>query len=303
VIETYTDGFLDTVDGDAIRRANFKIVVDYAYAPASEVLSPILNDLEVEVVPLAAHVDGEKMSVLPEEFGKALRELTLITGALDTHLGIRFDVGGEKVFLVDHHGRHVPEATAAVAMATLALRANRGGTIVVPVHMTSVFEQIAAEHGGQVLRCKVDPHDLMNRSAREDVVMATDGAGNYVFPNFQATIDGLMAAVKLLEYLATQQTSLADIVAALPEFHVHHRQVSCPWEAKGTVMRLLNQQYKDRRADLIDGVKILLGEGEWVLILPDPDLPRFHVYAEAGTDQEAQELVDRYLRVVEGLRE
>ena len=222
---------------------------------------------------------------------------------MDTRLGVRFDVGGEKIFLVDHTGGHVSGVHAAAAMATLALRANPGGTIVVPVHMPSIFERIAAEHGGQVLRCKVDPHALMDMSEREGVVMAADGTGNFVFPQFQATIDGLMAAVKLLEFLATQETSLADVVAGLPPFTVRHREVSCAWETKGTVMRLLNQQYKDRRADLIDGIKILLGEGEWVLILPDPDYPKFHIYAEAGSDGEAEELTERYVRIVEGLRE
>jgi mannose-1-phosphate guanylyltransferase/phosphomannomutase len=68
-------------------------------------------------------------------------------------------------------------------------------------------------------------------------------------------------------------------------------------------MRLLNQQYKDRRGELIDGVKILLSEGEWVLVLPDPDYPRFHVYAEARTDKEAKDLVERYQRIVEGLQD
>jgi mannose-1-phosphate guanylyltransferase/phosphomannomutase len=68
-------------------------------------------------------------------------------------------------------------------------------------------------------------------------------------------------------------------------------------------MRLLNQQYKDRRAELIDGIKILLGEGEWVLVLPDPDYAKFHVYAEARNDSEAQELVDRYVRIVDGLQD
>jgi mannose-1-phosphate guanylyltransferase/phosphomannomutase len=303
VVETYTEGFLAAVDADAIRQAKFKIVVDYAYAPTSEVLPQITSALGVEVVPLASHVDGEKMSVSPEEFERELKELTLITGVLDTHLGVRLDVGGEKLFMVDHRGQQVPEPIASAAMATLALRATPGGTIVVPVHLPGVFEKIAADHGGHVLRCKMDAHDLMEMSEREGVVMAADGAGNYVFPRFQAAIDGLMAVVKLLEFLATQQTTLANVVEGLPPFHVSHREVSCPWETKGTVMRLLNDQYKDRRADLIDGIKILLSEGEWVLVLPDPDFPRFHVYAEARSDSEAQEVTDRYVRIVEGLQE
>ena len=303
VAETYINGFLSAVDCDAIRQAQFKIVADYAYAPTSQVLSPILTELGVEVVPLAAQVNGEKMSVLPEEFDKALNELTLITSVLDTDLGVRLDVGGEGVFLVDHRGQLVPEIEASAALATLALRSSPGGTLVVPVHMPNIFEQIAATHQGHVLRCKVDSHDLMEMSAREGVVMAADGMGNYVFPEFQPAIDGLMATVKLLEFLATQKTKLADVVASLPAFHVDQRAVSCPWEAKGTVMRLLNQQYKDRQAELIDGIKILLSDREWVLILPDPDYPRFHVHAEAQTDSESRELVDRYVRIVEGLQE
>jgi len=91
-------------------------------------------------------------------------------------------------------------------------------------------------------------------------------------------------------------------VASLPTYHMSHSVVSCPWEAKGRVMRLLNQQYKDRRAELIDGIKILLGEDEWVLILPDPDFPRFHIHTEARDNAEAKELADRYVRIVEGLQ-
>jgi mannose-1-phosphate guanylyltransferase/phosphomannomutase len=303
VIETYVEGFMRAVDVEAIRGAEFRIVVDYAYAPTADVLPQILTGLGVEVVPLASHVDGEKMSVTPQEFEQELRELTLITGVLEADLGVRLDVGGEKMFLVDNRGQYVEGVLTAAAMATMALRASPGGTIVVPVNMPTIFDQIAAQHDGRVLRCKVDPQDLMEMSAREGVILGADGQGNFVFPQFQAAVDALMATVKLLEFLATQPASVSEVVAGLPEFHLKQEQVSCPWEAKGTVMRLLNEQYKDRRAELIDGIKILLGEDKWVLVLPDPDYPRFHIYAEAKSDSEAQEVADRYVRIVQGLQE
>jgi mannose-1-phosphate guanylyltransferase/phosphomannomutase len=302
VAETYIEGFLKAINVEAIRQAKFRIVVDHAYAPTSEVLSPILDKLGVAVMPLAAQVDGDKMSITQEEFDKALKEVALITGVLDMHLGVRLDVGGEKIFLVDHHGQHVPETTAAAALAALVLRCHPGSTLVVPVSMPGVFEQIAAQHGGEVLRCKMEPHDLMSLSARKGVILGADGLGSFVVPGFQPVLDGLMATAKLLECLAIQQTTLAEVVAGLPPFHVSRREVPCPWEEKGKVMRLLNQQYKDRRADLIDGIKIVRGEGEWVLVLPDPDYPRFHIYAEARTDGEAQELAEQYMRIVQGLQ-
>jgi mannose-1-phosphate guanylyltransferase / phosphomannomutase len=302
VIETYTEGFLAAVNAEAIRQAGFKIVADYAYAPTSEVLPRILTELGVDVVPLAAHVDGGKMSVLPHEFQKELQELALITGVLKRNLGVRLDVGGEKIFVVGNDGAYVPEMTVSIAMTSLALRANPGSTVIVPVHMPSVFEQIAAQYGGHILRCKLGSHDLMDASTREGVIMATDGAGNYVFPGFQSAIDGLMATVKLLEFLATQNTTMVDVVAALPPFYLSHREITCPWEVKGTVMRLLNQQFKDHRAEMIDGVKILLNEREWVLVLPDPDFPKLHIYTEASSKSEAQDLADQYVNIVQELQ-
>jgi mannose-1-phosphate guanylyltransferase / phosphomannomutase len=68
-------------------------------------------------------------------------------------------------------------------------------------------------------------------------------------------------------------------------------------------MRLLNQQYKDRLDDQIDGVKINLGEGEWVLVLPDADHPLFHIFAEAHSGDQAEGLVDRYRRIVESFQD
>lgn len=80
-------------------------------------------------------------------------------------------------------------------------------------------------------------------------------------------------------------------------------EVTCPWEAKGKVMRLLNQQYKERLAEQIDGVKIMLGDEEWVLVLPDADNPLFHVFAQASSDEQASGLVQRYRRIVESFQD
>ena len=68
-------------------------------------------------------------------------------------------------------------------------------------------------------------------------------------------------------------------------------------------MRLLNQQYKERLGQQIDGVHINLGENQWVLILPDADSPHFHIYSQAQSQQAAQDLIDKYIRIVQGLQE
>lgn len=301
-VERYTQGFMEAVDAEAIRGAGFHIVVDYAYAPTSLVLPSILDALDCNVVALGANVDEFKMSVLPEEFEAALGQLAAICSALQANLGIRLDVGGEEIFVVDDKGHLLSDETACVAMATLALRQAGGGTIVVPVNQSRVFEHIADQYGGQVKRTKLDPQSLMEAASREGVIMAGDGAGNFIFPQFQPAIDGLMATAKLLEFLATQQAELSEVIASLPLFSVAKRKVPCPWEVKGTVMRLLNERYREHRRELIDGIKVILNDEEWTLILPDPDRPVFHVYAESNSTEQAEALADEYARLVEKLR-
>lgn len=301
VVERYVHGFMASIDPEEIQRASFHIVVDYAYAPSSLVLPPILNVLNCDVVALNARIDENKMSILPDEFEHALEQLALISSALQTDLGVRLDVGGEKMFLADDRGEILPAVTACAAMATLALRASPGGTIVVPVNAPSIFEKIAAEYGGQVKRCRADSHSLTTTASEEGVIIAGDCVGSYIFPDFHPAIDGLVAIAKLLEFLATQDVKLSSVVASLPEYHQAKRQIPCPWEAKGTVLRRFSEHYRAQGTEQIDGFKIPLGE-EWVLVLPDPDKPLVNIYAESGTADQAEGLADKYARIVEGFQ-
>ena len=65
----------------------------------------------------------------------------------------------------------------------------------------------------------------------------------------------------------------------------------------------INKQFKDYNSDNLDGVKIFLQEDEWVLVLPDPDRPRFQIFVEAGSDQLVNDLADKYTHIVQSLQE
>jgi mannose-1-phosphate guanylyltransferase/phosphomannomutase len=303
VVERYTDAFLQAINCDAIRQAKFYIVVDYANAPISRVLPGILSELKCNVVALNANIDETRMAIQPHEFQADLDRLGLIVSALNTNIGVRLDVGGEKVFLVDERGECLKSTIATAAMAELAWRAMPGATIAVPVTMPNMFEQIAAQHGGHVIRTKVDSHTLTKVACETLVAMAADGSGSFIFPQFQCASDGLMAIAKLLEFLATQQTTLSQVIASLPRFQVAHQRVPCSWEIKGTVMRRLSEHSQHEQADTTDGVKIRLNETEWVLIMPDPDYPLFQIYAESASEAQAMALTQKYADLVKELQE
>jgi len=126
--------------------------------------------------------------------------------------------------------------------------------------------------------------------------------GRFVFPELQPAFDGMLAIAKLLELLAFFKMRLSEVVDDLPTYYMSTTTVNCPWENKGKVMRILSEQYRERRAKPIDGIKIDLGK-EWVLVLPDADQPLFHVVAESVSNEQAQALAEKYARVVSGLQQ
>jgi mannose-1-phosphate guanylyltransferase/phosphomannomutase len=94
---------------------------------------------------------------------------------------------------------------------------------------------------------------------------------------------------KLLELLARVDRPLSELVAELPRPTLVHRELPCPWALKGTVMRVLNEQFANGNVDVLDGIKIFEPRG-WTQVLPDPDEPVLHLFAEGATDEASAEL-------------
>jgi mannose-1-phosphate guanylyltransferase/phosphomannomutase len=231
-----------------------------------------------------------------------MQRLATISSTLSTDMGIRIDPSGERIFIVDDRGRVLDGVKMLAVMTSLFLRQSRGGTVAAPVTAPSALQHIAKRYDGYIQHTKVLPHALMTAAGREGVVLVGDGRGGFVFPALQPAFDGMLAIAKLLELLATFQMRLSEVVDDLPAYYMSTTRVSCPWEYKGKVMRILSEQYRERRTKPIDGIKIDLGK-EWVLVLPDADSPLFHVVAESVSNEQAQALAEKYARVVSGLQQ
>jgi mannose-1-phosphate guanylyltransferase/phosphomannomutase len=119
-----------------------------------------------------------------------------------------------------------------------------------------------------------------------------------VFPEFLPAYDAVASLCKLLELLAPVHRPVSELVAELPRSTLVHRQVPCPWAQKGLVMRVLTERLRERNVDLTDGVKVFDDRG-WAQVLPDPDEPVVHLYAEGQTREASGELADELRAVVD----
>jgi mannose-1-phosphate guanylyltransferase/phosphomannomutase len=156
-------------------------------------------------------------------------------------------------------------------------------------------------HGGEVVWTRISPASIMRAADAAEVAMAGGEDGGCLFPEFMAAFDAVMSVAKLLELTARLDTTLADVVDALPETHVARLEVPVPWEVKGTVMRRLLERFEGNQVLTIDGMKVSR-DGEWALVVPHPLEPVVRVWAEAETDEGAASLAQEFADLVTEVR-
>lgn len=83
----------------------------------------------------------------------------------------------------------------------------------------------------------------------------------------------------------------------LDRYHMVKRTVPCSWGKKGQVMRELLKYTENSQRELIDGVRVLENDS-WVLVMPDRRKASFHVFAEATKHEEAERLLDQYIKKI-----
>ena len=100
--------------------------------------------------------------------------------------------------------------------------------------------------------------------------------------------------------LTSTGRKLSELVAAMPPVRIAHQAVHTPWDQKGMLMRTLMERSQGRDLVLVDGVKVLEDDG-WALVLPDPEEPLTHVWAEAPSAAQAKSRAQEYATHLEHL--
>jgi mannose-1-phosphate guanylyltransferase/phosphomannomutase len=292
--ESYAEDLLAALDVEAIRAHGFRIVVDYAYSPASHVLPFLLGRLGVEAI--TAHpFEADSRPLLRGEVD-AIGQARRLVSAVGAELGVAFDRAAERMYLIDEQANEVSVEQALLLFLRLLGSNGRHGKLVLPTTVTAQAEQLVS-NGLEVVRTPTSLHELTKAAAAGGVVFAGAAGGGYVFPDFLPAYDAVTSLCKLLELLAPLERPLSELVAELPVTTLVHRDVQCSWALKGTVMRVLNERFANANVDLRDGLKVFEDRG-WAQVLPDPDEPVIHIYAEGWTSELSAELQEEFSRLV-----
>lgn len=295
VTESYSEDFLKHLDIDAIERAHFKVVIDYSYGGASLILPSILGSLDCEVVSLNAYLDPKKLTRTRREFNRSIKQLSTIVTSLEADIGFLIDPNAEKIYVVDEKGQYIDSDRLLVLVTKMYLDSHRPEKIAVPISASLQIEELAHEKGVEVIRTRDDHNAMIEASLTEGVDFVGGTKGGFIFSDFHFACDGMFAMAKILELMAKTRLHLGELFKGIHPLVMIRKNIPCPWEAKGRVMRNLMDFSQGMKRQLIDGVKIFYEDAS-VLVLPDKEGAFFHLVAEAEDQKRVESLVREFGR-------
>jgi mannose-1-phosphate guanylyltransferase/phosphomannomutase len=299
VIEHYT---ADVVEAFGLRpepERPVKLVLDLSYGAASFVMPNLLSKVGADVLSINPYAQTPGMIALDRVVSEARVADAVRSSGAD--LGAIIDAGGERLTLIDGSGRVLNDDEAIMAFVGLSIDAGMTGRIALPVTASAHTLRLCTERGIDVVPAPLSTSGLLEAAASGGVAFAADRRGGYVFPSFLPAFDAAAALVRLMSLLG-QTDSLAEVVDDMPAMPILHEEVATPMEQKGLIMRSLMEQVAEEEADLVlvDGIKVVTGDG-WVLVVPDPEDPVTHVWAEGADLPASSALASAYVERIAAL--
>ncbi|MHB8320254.1 MAG: sugar phosphate nucleotidyltransferase [Acidimicrobiales bacterium] len=290
-VEHYTADLIEAVGLGPRRERQLKMVLDLSYGSASFVMPNLLSKLDADVLVVNPYAQTPGMMAMDgRESAQRVADLVRASGA---HLGAIIDADGEHLVVVDDEGTILSDDQALLVLLGLVVETTPNAHVALPVAVSSEAERICAAGGAKVTLTKLSAANLMEVSASSGITFAASQSGGFIFPDFLPAYDAGATLVKLASMLAKTGDSLSERVAGLPPVNIVHEAVVTPWDQKGLLMRTLVEQLGGRELVLVDGVKVL-EDGGWALVLPDPEDPLTHVWAEGPSEAFARSLAQQY---------
>ncbi len=277
---------------DLIRESKLKICIYSKSEFVFSILEPLLKLIGCE---FSFSSDFDDFTSVAESIESTASDFAAI-----------IDRNAEQLVLVDKSGKVVQEELYQALIAQILFRTSAGSTFFATITGSEVFERLAKRYGGTVKRTKNSSQAVMDEILT--YIIRTGEASELNIPSyntfspnqFTLCFDAIEGLIRIIEYLCYTKTTLNEALSEIPEFYMVKKSIRCPWELKGTVMRTIINEYRDKKLELLDGIKLYTETG-WILVVPDADKPIFRLIAESNSESQAEELCDKFYRYLESL--
>jgi len=300
--EAYIEHVRSLVDIEAIRQAGLKVVVDPLYGAGIGYLDRMLGDLGVTVTALHNYRDPLFGGSLPDPSAAKLGELrdTLLSQGAD--LGLGLDGDADRLGVIDSDGSYISpnQLLALVYYHLLTVRGWRG-PVARTVATTHLVNRIAEAYGELTTETAVGFKYIGQCLLEKGSICGGEESGGLSIHGHVPEKDGILGGMLAAEIRAVHGKPLGAILDEIGERfgRVYSERIDLRTtpEHKAAVLETVQNLAPDTLASVevreritIDGTKLVLDDGAWVLIRASGTEPVFRIYTEANSPEQLQNI-------------
>lgn len=219
---------------------------------------------------------------------KRLREM-VTHPYIQADIGLGFDGDGDRIGVQDGQGRDVWSDVMLIFLARQMLARKPGSQIVFDVKCTQALIEEIESNGGKPVMWKTGHSHIKAKLHELNAELAGERSGHIFFnEGYYGFDDALYAAVRLLEYLASQKKSFAELLETVPKYVTSPEIAAhCPDEVKYRVVEELVGEFKKEYGEKvidINGARVVFDDG-WGLVRASSNLPQLVIIFEAKTEE------------------
>ena len=290
---------LKLVDREAIKNAHFKVLVDAVNSVGGIIMPQFLDALGVEYKVLNGEPTGD-FAHNPEPLAKNLGEIMgeMAKGGYD--LGIVVDPDVDRLVFISENGEMFGEEYTLVSVADYVLSKTPGNTVS-NLSSTRALRDVTERHGGKYTAAAVGEVNVTTQMKNVNAVIGGEGNGGVIYPESHYGRDALVGVALFLSHLAHKGCTASELKASYPEYFMAKNRIDLtPTADIDAILAKVKEVYSNEEIIDIDGVKINFANS-WIHLRKSNTEPIIRVYSEASTLQEAEELGEKLIAVVQSM--
>jgi alpha-D-glucose phosphate-specific phosphoglucomutase len=301
---SYIEFVESRIDLRAIREASLKVVYDPMHGTARGYLDQILRDAGCAVTVIHGKIDPGFGGARPEPLPELLTELKAKVAGLNANIGLATDGDADRLAVYDDHGTYMAANQLFPMLYSYIIKSGKRGGVVRSLATTHLVDRIAEKHGLPVYEVPVGFKYVGQYLRERDVVIGGEESGGMGFKEHIPEKDGIFTGVKIVEMMARTGKSLAQLLDVLRSEYgpcVSGRvEVPCQEELKLVVVKKLSREVPDKIIGIkvsainrMDGIKLNLKDGGWLLIRPSGTEPALRIYAESSSEEKLRKILEQ----------
>lgn len=262
MVNTALDDYLDELAAafDLDRLKHFRVLVDCCNGTSSLILRRINERFGFQFILLNQRTEGVSFAHEPTTSERTVAlQLAPLIKPVCADAGFLFDVDSDRVAMATGDGTPVNEEIMLPLLADYLLPKAPGKLILTNLSTTALLEDIAARHGGSVIRVPVGRQAAMDALASyrpEQIAIAGEGTGAVMMPRFRFIYDGIASMFAVLSMMNERGQTLSEILAGYPRYCIVKGQVPFVSQRVPALLRKLQNMYSDGQVSVIDGLRV-----------------------------------------------